>query len=212
MPTFKIKKEQHWVAKTRGDNGDLVVGCVKSVRTSGEVILTNLLTGNISTKKSSVLLTRNKYVTKTQALKVVKVYNDAIAAGSIEHVARQAAREVAVGLLERERRNDTLLVAEAPVEAATVNVAEESLKAKKAKLQLELETVEKEIEQAKVKDCTRCGLKHAGVATVTSCVNALASFYLGERVLVDAFGADGWAKELTSMSIRETDVRCGVVR
>lgn len=70
----EFKAGQYYAAKYHGDNGDLIVGRVKSVRTTGEVILVNLLSGKIATKGADVLRRRNKRITKEQADKLVKLY------------------------------------------------------------------------------------------------------------------------------------------
>lgn len=70
----EFKAGQYWVAKYNGNNGDLIVGRVRSVRTTGEVVLVNLLTDKIATKSAKVLAVRNKRVVKAQALAVVDCY------------------------------------------------------------------------------------------------------------------------------------------
>lgn len=65
------KKDQYYAAKYKGSNGDLIIGKVKSVRRDGDVILTNLLTGNKSTKSIKILAARNHQVTKSEADKIV---------------------------------------------------------------------------------------------------------------------------------------------
>lgn len=63
----EFKKGQFYAAKHKGNNGDLIVGEVKSVRKNGDVILTNLLTGNRSVKGADILKSRNKRISKAQA-------------------------------------------------------------------------------------------------------------------------------------------------
>jgi hypothetical protein len=70
----KVKARQYWAVRHNGDNGDLILGRVKSVRTTGEVVLTNLLTGKLSTKKINVLLVRNKRIKKEQADVILDIY------------------------------------------------------------------------------------------------------------------------------------------
>jgi hypothetical protein len=65
MAKHTMKKGDFYAAKYRGSNGDLILGEVKSVRRDGDVILTNLLTGNRSTKTRKVLESRNHLVTKS---------------------------------------------------------------------------------------------------------------------------------------------------
>ena len=62
-----MKKGQYYAARFHGQNGDLVVGRIESVRKNGDIILTNMLTGNRSVKKATVLSHRNHQVTKTEA-------------------------------------------------------------------------------------------------------------------------------------------------
>jgi|WetSurSiteA1Bulk_404760.scaffolds.fasta_scaffold20335_3 hypothetical protein len=87
-----VKAGQYYAAAYNGDNGDLIIGRVKSVRRNGEVLLENLLSvsGKTSVKKIEVLLKRNKRVTGLQADAVVKEYKKT---GS-----RAAARQKAVSL------------------------------------------------------------------------------------------------------------------
>ena len=73
---MKFKKGQHVVCKYQGKGGDLIVGVVDSVRTNGDVILINLLSGAKSTKKASVLAKRNKVVPKAVAIQVLKSSKD----------------------------------------------------------------------------------------------------------------------------------------
>jgi len=68
---MKLRKDQYVAAKYHGDNGDLVVGRVKSFRAGGEVTIENLLSGVTSTKKATVLASRNKVVPKREAMKLV---------------------------------------------------------------------------------------------------------------------------------------------
>lgn len=67
MGKSTFKKGQYYAAKYDGINGDLLLGQIKSVRSDGEILLTNLLTGNLSTKKAEVLAQRNKRIKKKQA-------------------------------------------------------------------------------------------------------------------------------------------------
>jgi hypothetical protein len=83
----EFRKDQHVLCRYNGDNGDLIVGRIESVRKNGDVILTNLLSGNKSVKKASVLSARNCVVIKKNADAVVKCAK--------EH-GTQKARELAV--------------------------------------------------------------------------------------------------------------------
>jgi len=74
MKEQTIKAGQYYATQYNGDNGDLIVGKVKSVRTTGKVLLENLLSGKISTKKADVLRRRNKRITKAQADELVGLY------------------------------------------------------------------------------------------------------------------------------------------
>lgn len=69
-----FKKGQFYAAKHKGNNGDLIVGEVKSVRKNGDVILTNLLTGNRSVKGADILRKRNKRISKSQADELLAIY------------------------------------------------------------------------------------------------------------------------------------------
>ena len=67
-------KGHFYAAAYNGDNGDLILGRVESVRTSGHIVLTNLLTGGTSTKKADVLRRRNKRISKSQAQKIAAIF------------------------------------------------------------------------------------------------------------------------------------------
>lgn len=67
-----IKAGQYYAARYQGHNGDLIVGRVKSVRATGEVVLVNLLTDQLSTKSIGVLALRNKRISKAQAVELVE--------------------------------------------------------------------------------------------------------------------------------------------
>ena len=71
---MKIRAGHFFAARYNGKNGDLIVGRVKSVRQNGEVILVNLLSGTVSTKKAEVLKKRNKRISKNQASQLVRIY------------------------------------------------------------------------------------------------------------------------------------------
>lgn len=86
----ELRKDQYVLCKYNGDNGDLIVGRIESVRRGGDVLLTNLLTGNRSVKKSEVLLRRNVVVHKKYADEVVR--------RGKEHGAKEA-RQLAVAVV-----------------------------------------------------------------------------------------------------------------
>jgi hypothetical protein len=65
-----VVKGQFYAAKYKGSGGDLILGQVQSVRTSGHIVSTNLLNGKTSTKKIEVFLRRNKRISKSQANKI----------------------------------------------------------------------------------------------------------------------------------------------
>lgn len=88
---MKLKSGQFWAAKYEGNNGDLIVGRVVSVRTVGLVLIDNLITGKTSTKKASVLKRRNKRISKLQADQLVALYR--------RTKDRQLARTAAVKML-----------------------------------------------------------------------------------------------------------------
>jgi hypothetical protein len=95
MAISPIRAGQHWVCRYNGDNGDLIVGVVRSVRAGGEVVFTNLLTGTRSVKSEEVVLQRCKYVKKIHALRVVEAYNSQ---PGDEVRGRDAAKQVALEL------------------------------------------------------------------------------------------------------------------
>lgn len=100
MPKRKtlLAKGKHVVCKyalTKGKNGDLIVARVESVRSNGDVVLTNLLLApgaKKSIKKFRVLMKRNQIVPKVEALKIVKIF---------EEKGYPAARQAAVKLAAR---------------------------------------------------------------------------------------------------------------
>lgn len=61
-----IKRGQYFVARYRGDNGDLILGRVERV-SRRRVTLLNLLSGNTSSKAKRVLLRRNARVSSDTA-------------------------------------------------------------------------------------------------------------------------------------------------
>jgi hypothetical protein len=90
MPNHVFKAGHYYAAAYNGDNGDLIVGRVRSVRTTGEVLLTNMITGKISTKSADVLGSRNKRITKTQAWELAEY---------AEHHSKAEVRKLAVSML-----------------------------------------------------------------------------------------------------------------
>lgn len=90
--TSPFKKGHYYVARYKGNNGDLIVGRIKSVRSNGEIVLVNLLTEKNSVKKAEVLRRRNKRVTMGHAVAVVDIYRQT---GS-----RAKAKAHAIGLPE----------------------------------------------------------------------------------------------------------------
>jgi len=109
---MKFKKGQHVVCKYQGEGGDLIVGVVDSVRTNGDVILINLLSGAKSTKKASVLAKRNKVVPKAVAIQVLTSSKDksvirqnAIAAAKAAEVAPGQMKLPFVGRIDDEVEN-----------------------------------------------------------------------------------------------------------
>ena len=109
---MKFKKGQHVVCKYQGEGGDLIVGVVDSVRTNGDVILVNLLSGAKATKKASVLAKRNKVVPKAVAIQVLTSSKDksvirqnAIAAAKAAEVAPGQMKLPFVGRIDDEVEN-----------------------------------------------------------------------------------------------------------
>jgi len=94
----EIKAGHFYAAAYNGNNGDLILGKVKSVRIQGEVVLTNLLSGGTSTKSTKILLVRNRRVTKKQAESIVTAYQRTYQNTKSKDKARQAARALAVSL------------------------------------------------------------------------------------------------------------------
>lgn len=97
-----LRKGQHVIAKQHGEGGDLIVGRIDSVRSSGHVTGVNLLTQAVFTKKFDVLLSRNMVCTKREAEKVVRAYQDAVVsggAGADANLARKAARATAIAIV-----------------------------------------------------------------------------------------------------------------
>jgi len=87
-----IRKGAYFVCNYRvlnGDNGDVIVGKITSVRTNGLMTLERLPSGITGHKQLSDFRTRNTVVSKKQALEVVAVYNK---------LGKRAAREAAVKL------------------------------------------------------------------------------------------------------------------
>lgn len=90
-----FKKGQYVVCRYDGDNGDLIVGKVESVRSNGEVLLTNLLTNGHSVKSHAVLVARNKIVPKKVALHLWRTFHTLVATSS-DASARRAVRKEAI--------------------------------------------------------------------------------------------------------------------
>jgi hypothetical protein len=74
--TNQLKAGQYYAAKYNGDNGDLIIGKIESVRTNGVVLLTNLLTHTRSTKNASVLTKRNVRVSKSQTDELILLFKE----------------------------------------------------------------------------------------------------------------------------------------
>ena len=77
MAENRFKVNHYYAVKYKGkDNGDLIIGKVVSSRRTGQVILTNLLTGKTATKGADVLTVRNKRVSHKQAYELVRIWED----------------------------------------------------------------------------------------------------------------------------------------
>lgn len=112
-----LKAGQYYAAKYRGENGDLIVGRVRSVRTTGEVVLINLLNDQLSTKSVTVLARRNKRISKSQAVEIVETH---------KKVGRTGARALAVAMKAfGEKQTELPLVPAATREAALNELAVE---------------------------------------------------------------------------------------
>jgi hypothetical protein len=83
-----VRTGQYYAAAYNGNNGDLIIGKVTSVRANGLVILKNLLSNRPSTKKIEVLLRRNKRVSKASAHRILE---DFVASSGDKFVARVTA-------------------------------------------------------------------------------------------------------------------------
>lgn len=104
----KYRKDQYLLARFQGDNGDLIVGRIESVRNikGGTLLIDNLLsvgtdTFSFSNKKVSVVSERMVIVPKATAMKVVAFYHKAIAqvtTGRDRMVVKNEARHLAVEL------------------------------------------------------------------------------------------------------------------
>lgn len=73
----EIKAGWYYAAKFRGHkNGDLIVGCVKSVRNTenGDVIVDNWIKGDTSTFKGKNFRIRCKRISKPQAMKLKRMW------------------------------------------------------------------------------------------------------------------------------------------
>lgn len=72
----KLAKGWYVACKYKGENGDLVLGKVLSVRrkSTGDVQLVNLLTGAKVFKQYKVLMSRNKRIDNTQKDKLLEVW------------------------------------------------------------------------------------------------------------------------------------------
>lgn len=92
MPTDKVfRKGQYVLCRYHGNNGDLVAGRIESVRRSGgTVVLTNMLTGKESVKRTHILSARNLVVPKKEVDRVINSYQEQ---------GKQAARKLAVSLV-----------------------------------------------------------------------------------------------------------------
>lgn len=94
----KYRAGQYVIVRMNGDNGDLIVGEIKSARACKDIVGVNLLTGERFTKNEDVLLKRNLVVFKKVAMQVVDQYKNALASGALPAEARKMARAVAVQL------------------------------------------------------------------------------------------------------------------
>ena len=94
-----IKAGHYYAAAYNGNNGDLILGVVRSVRTTGHVVLDNLLSGTTSTKKTEVLQRRNKRISKKQADELLKLFN--------KTHDKQKVRAAAVGVAKVREKKET---------------------------------------------------------------------------------------------------------
>lgn len=74
MDKNEIRAGQYYAAKYQGDNGDLILGKVKSVRRNGEVLCINMLNKETSIKSTEILLRRNVRVSKKLVVEALNLY------------------------------------------------------------------------------------------------------------------------------------------
>lgn len=101
-----VSKGQFYAARYKGTGGDLILGEVQSVRTSGHIVLTNLLTRKTATKKIDVLMRRNKRISKRQAAKILAAFKKG---------GRDAARKAAIAAPEFRNGREQLQLPPAPL-------------------------------------------------------------------------------------------------
>jgi hypothetical protein len=120
-----------WVhCKYRGKNGDLIVGQVRSVRTTGDVIGINALTGNKFRKEMTALLKRNDRCSKKVAMEIVAAFN--------KNSSEQEARECSVAHYERRSKKRMVALSSDGVTDAMLHAIVqdiETLRARVAKLE-----------------------------------------------------------------------------
>jgi len=76
MSAKTVRAGHYYAAKYHGENGDLILGKVKSVRSNGEVVCANLLSGDVSTKAVDVLASRNHRISKAQADELLALWEE----------------------------------------------------------------------------------------------------------------------------------------
>lgn len=67
----KFRKGMHLIAKYEGENGDLILGRIESVRSNGEILGINLLTNARFVKSTAVVERRNLVCNKNIAVAIL---------------------------------------------------------------------------------------------------------------------------------------------
>lgn len=150
MPRSTLRKGQYLICKYRGENGDLILGQITSVRSIGEVLIRDLLNDRVtpSVKKIEIVASRNIVCPKKVADSLVREYQQhKIAHGEADakrHVralvvthAKQMGKEVPeqmkLDLEEKPKTKSAVTEAELAAIRQDARVVKTSLKSKKGK-------------------------------------------------------------------------------
>jgi hypothetical protein len=126
-PDHGIESGQFWAVKVRGTGGDLVLGRIISVHNNKDgvrILSENLLTGKESAKSAKVLLNRNKKISKRQAIKFLKLYQDGATKAEL--------REAIVKFFEEKAKKKQLPLPQPPKMNFAARCYEADQKARKA--------------------------------------------------------------------------------